>query len=165
MKFPLLASLLLLCVPMFTGCAIHKSVHPVQRGTKIQTIYVQHNDRVLMKECTNEIVSQLKTLGFDAVRYDGPRPPEAHHTLSYTGNWQWDMAMYLVYFQATLYEDGRELGTVSYDATRGGANMKKFGRTSEKMLPLLAQLLQDAERGSKSSPTATALGTPPPKAP
>ena len=56
------------------------------------------------------------------------------------------MAMYLTYFRATLYENGRVLGEVEYDAKMGGGNMKKFGKTAEKIRPLLTELLGKVER-------------------
>jgi hypothetical protein len=56
------------------------------------------------------------------------------------------MAMYLTYFHAKLYEDGRILGEVEYDAKMGGANMGKFGKTAEKIRPLLSELLQGVNR-------------------
>ncbi len=59
------------------------------------------------------------------------------------------MAMYLTYFEATLYEDGRVLGEVSYDAKMGGANMNKFGKTADKVKPLLLELLAKVNRGSE----------------
>jgi len=62
----------------------------------------------------------------------------------------WDMAMYLTYFHATLYEDGRVLGEVEYDAKMGGANFAKFGRTAEKIRPLLSELLQKADRSNNA---------------
>lgn len=140
-----------------SGCAISKNVHSVQKGTVLGTVYVAHNDRVLMKECTDEIVKQFKELGFDAKRYDGDRPTEAKYYMTYTANWTWDMAMYLTYFRGTLYDEGRVLGEIEYDAKMGGANMGKFGKTAEKLRPLLTQLLRDVER-SKAAPVAV-LGT------
>lgn len=139
------------CALFNSGCAISKNIQPVQKGTVISTIHVAHNDRALMKECTDEIVSQIAGLGFTAKRYDGERPKDAKHYLTYTANWQWDMAMYLTYFRATLYEDGRVLGEVEYDAKMGGANMGKFGKTAEKLRPLLMELLRNADRGKDAT--------------
>ncbi|MES2693297.1 MAG: Sbal_3080 family lipoprotein [Verrucomicrobiota bacterium] len=160
MKHPALLFLPLLLASLFaSGCAISKNVQSVQKGTAVQTIYVGHNDRVLMKDCTNEIVTQLKSLGFDAQRYDGDRPKEAKQYLTYTANWQWDIAMYLTYFRATLYDDGRVLGEAEYDAKMGGANLAKFGTTADKLKPLLTQLLANVERPSAT--TAPRMGTAP----
>ena len=56
------------------------------------------------------------------------------------------MAMYLVYFRGTLYEDDRVLGEVEYDAKMGGGNMGKFGKTKEKIRPLLTELVSKVKR-------------------
>lgn len=63
------------------------------------------------------------------------------------------MTMYIFYFEATLFEDFRLLGTAEYDARMGGANMGKFGSTADKIQPLLVQLLDPVPRG-----TAKAMG-------
>lgn len=159
MKMKLLASTigLALALALSSGCAISRNVQAVQRGTAIKTIYVAHNDRVLMKDCTNEIVTQITGLGFEGKRYDGDRPTDAKHYITYTANWTWDMAMYLTYFRATLYEEGRVLGEAEYDAKMGGANFSKFGKTSEKLRPLLMDLLKNVERVPHGS--APQLGT------
>lgn len=138
--------ILLILVVLNTGCAISQHVMPVDSGTKIKKIFVLNNERAHMKELVNEIVSQLKGLGFESESYQGDRPENAMHYITYTANWQWDMAMYLTYFKATLYEDGRVLGEVEYDARSGGGNMNKFGKTAEKIRPLLEELLSKVER-------------------
>jgi len=143
----------------FSGCAISKSVHAVERGNAIQTIYVAHNPRTLMNGFEPELVTQLKGLGFDAKVYENERPKEARHYLTYTANWTWDMAMYLNYLRATLYDEGRVLGEIEYDAKLGGANMGKFGKTEGKIRPLLMELLANAERAPKGA-TATVAGKP-----
>jgi hypothetical protein len=131
---------------MFSGCAISRSVTPVDSTASIRKIYVLNNEKVHMKELVNEVVDQLEELGFEYEAYSGDRPQDALHYLTYTGNWNWDMAMYLTYFRATLYEDGRVLGEVEYDAKMGGANMKKFGKTAEKIRPLMTELLEKVKR-------------------
>lgn len=67
------------------------------------------------------------------------------------------MAMYLTYFRGSIYEDGRLLGEAEYDAKMGGANMNKFGRTAEKLRPLLEEMLRSADRPRA---TATPMGNP-----
>lgn len=131
---------------VLSGCAISRHVTPVDSTASIRKIYVLNNDKVHMKELVNEIVDQLTQLGFESEAYSGDRPEEALHYLTYTGNWNWDMAMYLTYFRATLYEDGRVLGEVEYDAKMGGANMAKFGKTAEKIRPLIVELLEKVKR-------------------
>ena len=134
-----------ICLLLCSGCAITRNVQPVASGTQIDRIYVNKNPRVLMDGFHPEILSQIQSLGFEAVGYEGDKPKEARFYVTYTANWAWDMAMYLVYFRATLYDEGRVLGEVDYDAKMGGANMGKFGTTANKIRPLLTELLQNAK--------------------
>jgi hypothetical protein len=130
-------------VLLLSGCTIVRQVTPVQPGTEISKIYVEQNPALLMNGFAPEVVSQLQQLGFDAELYSKPRPASAKHYMDITANWAWDMAMYLTYFKATLFEEGRVLGTAEYDARMGGANMGKFGKTAEKIRPILAELMHN----------------------
>jgi len=143
-----------LFITFLSGCAISQDVQPVDSTEIIQKIYVKENPKVLMEGLLPEIVSQLNALGFESESYSGDLPENAHHYLTFTANWQWDMAMYLTYFRTTLYNQGRILGTAEYDAKSGGANMNKFGKTGEKIRPLLREMLDSARR----APTASPLG-------
>lgn len=138
-----------------TGCSIVRKVDAAPPGTTVGTIYVQRNANVHMSGLHDELLAQLKGLGFAVATYDGDRPKEARHVLSYTANWKWDMAMYLTYFQATLLDDSKVLGRVEYDANMGGGRPDKFGKTAEKIRPLLIDLLQNV---TKSPPPAPVLG-------
>lgn len=115
-----------------------------------------------MKGLHPELVAQLTALGFQVESFDTTRPKEATYWMTYTANWNWDMAMYLTYFQATLMEDWKVLGRAEYDARKGGGNMGKFGKTAEKIQPLLVDLFQNVKRGA---PNATAMGAPADKEP
>lgn len=147
-------TVLLILGAILSGCTIAKTATPIPPGTAVGTIYVQRNTNVHMEGLHDEIIEQLQGLGFDAKTTEGPRPAEAVHMLTYTANWRWDMAMYLVYFQATMLENSRILGQVEYDATRGGGRMDKFGKTAEKIRPLLQELLQNAEKAPAPSMAA-----------
>jgi hypothetical protein len=141
----------LLCLP---GCSIVKSVSAVQPGVTIDKIYVERNKNMHMEGLHPELLQQFRSLGFQVESYDGAPPAGAVYTFVYTANWNWDMAMYLTYFQGTLMENGKVLGRVEYDSRRGGANMGKFGKTAEKIRPLLIDLLSNATR-VKSNAAAT----------
>ena len=131
---------------MLSGCAISKHVTPVDSTVTISKIYVLKNDKVQYEQLVDEIVSQIETLGFDSESYEGDRPKEAQHYITYTANWTWDLAMYLTYFRATLYDDGRVLGEVEYDSKMGGLNLSKFGSAKEKIRPLMEELLAKVKR-------------------
>jgi hypothetical protein len=138
---------------VFSGCTIAKQVRAVPPGTQITKIYVENNPALHMDGLVPEVVAQIKKLGIDAESYSGTKPETAKHHMTITANWRWDMAMYLFYFEATLFEDHRLLGTAEYDARLGGANMGKFGSTADKIRPLLVQLLDPVPRA-----TAAAMG-------
>ena len=146
----------ILSIALLSGCTITQHVRPVTTGTPITKIYVQNNPAVHMRGLVPEVVTQLELLGYQAETFDGKPPAEAIHYMTVTANWRWDMAMYLVFFRAILFEDGKAIGSAEYDAMRGGANMSKFGSTAEKIRPLLEQMLHDAQR----PPRTASLGQP-----
>ncbi|HTJ79690.1 MAG TPA: Sbal_3080 family lipoprotein [Rariglobus sp.] len=150
------ALIVILLVAFTSGCTITQKVSPVTSGPTITTIYVQKNSNIHMEGLHPEILQQLTTLGFKVETFDTTRPKEATYWMTYTANWNWDMAIYLTYFQATLLEDGKVLGRAEYDARKGGANMGKFGKTAEKIRPLLMDLFQNVKRGTVE---ATSMGT------
>jgi hypothetical protein len=159
MKSPILRRIVgplcaFLALSFLSGCTIAKQVRAVPPGTQITKIYVEDNPSLHMEGLVPEVVAQIKKLGIDAESYTGIKPATAKHHMTITANWRWDMAMYLFYFEATLFEDHRLLGTAEYDARMGGANMGKFGSTADKIRPLLVQLLDPVPR-----PTATAMGS------
>lgn len=138
--------ILFVLIGLGSGCAISRNVMPVDSDVTIDKIFVLENEQVHMDEMDEEIVAQIRELGFESESYIGDRPDEARYYLTYTANWTWDMAMYLTYFSATLYDDGRVLGEADYDARSGGANPAKFGKTANKIRPLIEQLLSKVER-------------------
>ncbi len=148
-------SVILISVFLFAGCTISQNVSSVKTGTSIDKVYVLDNEKVQMDEMVVEIVKEIRELGFDSASYQGETPEQAKHYIHYTANWNWDMAMYLTYFKATLYENGEVLGEVEYDARKGGSNMGKFGKTREKIKPLLEELFSNVERPS----TISAMGS------
>lgn len=144
--------LLLSLITFLSGCAISQDVVSVDSGTTIEKIYVLENEKVHMEGLIVELLKQIEELGFKSEAYKGDRPEGIKHYLTYTANWNWDGAMFLTLFRATLYEDGRILGAVEYNSKMGRFNLNKFGRTAEKIRPLLEELLSNVERVSTVSP-------------
>jgi hypothetical protein len=144
----------LMLILFLQGCTISQHVIPVDSTKEISKIYLQKNDKVLMEEFHPELLKQLNELGFETESYSTDLPKETTYYMTYTANWMWDMAMYLYYFKATVYEQSREagfsklLGEAEYDARMGGGNMNKFGHTSDKIKPLLQELFAKVKRKS-----------------
>jgi hypothetical protein len=129
----------LLAASAIAGCAITQTVKPVTASGMSQ-ICVKNNPQVMMKEFANELRAQVERKGYKATTFDGERPSGCRHHMEYTANWRWDMAMYLVFADLRVYEDGLLVGQATYDAHGGGANMSKFGATSEKLQRLVDEL-------------------------
>jgi hypothetical protein len=140
----------------FSACSIAQKTTPAKVASPIEKIYLEHNPRVLMEGLHPEIEMQIKAMGIPVESFSGPQPAGARHVLSYTANWRWDMAMYLTYFEASLREDGRVIGTTVYDARSGGGRFDKFGPTADKIRPQLQQLLGPVR--SAPPPAAAPLG-------
>ena len=156
MKNQLIRALLILpLLVLATGCTINRKVSPIAPGTAIQTIAIQKNQKVLMDGFHPELVSQIEQLGFAVESYDRMPPESTPFHLVYTANWQWDMAMYLTYFQAIVMKDGKKIGEAEYDARRGSGRMDKFGGTADKIRPLLIDLFNEVDR-QKAATRSTA---------
>jgi hypothetical protein len=144
---------------LLAGCAVKTRVTPVGALPVVSTIYVENNPAVFMSGMLPEILGELRAQGFQAVSFDGPRPAAAVYSLTFTANWRWHWAMYLSYFRATFWQDGRVLGSAEYDARRVGPNPEKYGTTASKIRPLLTGLLKNAARPPAAGAPG-ALGAP-----
>ena len=61
-------------------------------------------------------------------------------TSTYTANWRWDVALYMVFADIKVYNNGQQSGRAMYDASRGGANLGKFIRGQTKITELVNEL-------------------------
>lgn len=145
-----------------TGCSISKTVKPVAAGTTIHTIHIVKNDDTLYKQSLlDEMQAIIHEAGCQTVIVSNSQPADAEHVLQYRANWAWDLAMYLTYFQATLYEQNSIIGEVEYDARKGGGRLDKFGSTESKVRPLLQKMLAGVDHSDASSTNAP-INTPDP---
>jgi hypothetical protein len=124
-------------------CIISRGVTPAAGVASLRHLCVVTNPAVHMDGLHPEIVSQLQGMGYSVSTVPVP-PMDGTVYLEYTANWKWDIAMYLSYFEATLKQQGSTLGAARYNARIGGMNPGKFGRTAEKIRPLLLQLMGKA---------------------
>ena len=124
---------------LIAGCAITQTVRPVTaRG--VTEICVKSNPKVMMAEFPAELRAQIEKKGIKTRMFDGDKPAACKHHLEYTANWRWDFAMYLVFAEINVYEDGLLVGQATYDAHSAGGRLDKFGATAEKLKGLLDQM-------------------------
>ena len=70
-------------------------------------------------------------------------------TATYTANWAWDLALYMVYAEIKVFYQGKLDGEAIYDARMGGANMNKFIDAEPKIRELVEQLIQQKQANNQ----------------
>lgn len=137
-----------------TGCSISQTVDPI-KPAQVSQVCVLDNKDILMDGFQPEVQRQIEAKNFPTKVYTGERPAECSHYLEYTANWQWDMAMYLTYAEFRVYDAKGLTGTAFYDARWGGGRLDKFGRTADKIRPLIDQLFGAVSVGPSLVPVQT----------
>lgn len=137
----LLATCLLLCQcnsPRYTGRA---------PASLPQSIAIVKNDKLHMSGMQPEVVKQVQDMGIATRLVDAP--PTTNETyMTFTANWSWDLAMYLRYFKADLYQNQQKVSGVEYKVT-SGLDLGKFGPTAEKIHPMLRKMILGVNPPSK----------------
>jgi len=95
------------------------------------------NDKLHMSGMQPEVVKQVQAMGIATTLVDAP-PATDEPYMTFTANWKWDMAMYLKYFKAELFQNQQKVSGVEYKAS--GMDLSKFGHTDEKIRPMLRKV-------------------------
>lgn len=144
-----LAVLLLLSV---SGCSIKQNVTPAAFDPVATPEICMIPDTGLRAGFHTVYREQLMRKGFK-IREMTPGTESAACALStrYTANWAWDLAMYMVYADIRVFQDGRQVGQATYDAKWGGGRLDKFIDAENKIIELTDQLFP------RGAPKAAAL--------
>jgi hypothetical protein len=121
------------------GCAIHQTVKPIEKLEDKQVCIVETPS---VKAGVLEAYKRALTAKGYVVKQlpQSASLVECPITSTYTANWRWDLALYMVYAEITVYNNGKPVGKATYDATRGGGNMNKFIDADKKISELVNQL-------------------------
>ncbi|RTR35939.1 hypothetical protein EKG38_24255 [Shewanella canadensis] len=133
-----------LIVFLSTACSIKQRIDPIQINNTA-VVCIQENPDVregFLKEM--EVVLKEKKIDYRIVR-ELNASNQCEWTATYTANWAWDLALYMVYAEIKVYHDGRLDGEAIYDARRGGANMSKFIDAEPKIRELIEQLIKQKQ--------------------
>ncbi|GIU20559.1 MULTISPECIES: Sbal_3080 family lipoprotein [unclassified Shewanella] len=137
---------------LFTSaCSIKQRVDPVhvnnnaevciQKNPDVREGFLEEMEKILAEKQINyRVVEQL-----DASL-------QCEWTATYTANWRWDLALYMVYAEIKVFHEGRLDGEAIYDARNGGANMNKFIDAEPKIRELIEQLIQQKQASVNWSP-------------
>jgi hypothetical protein len=122
-----------------TGCAITQNASPVTRVERHE-ICVIENPAVRM-DVFPSYKRALSNKGFLVTSLAADAPLDrCPLTTTYTANWAWDLAVYLVYANFKVYSKGELSGEATYNAKMGGLNLGKFIKGDEKIAELVDQL-------------------------
>jgi hypothetical protein len=126
---------------ILSGCTIHQQVNPVN-GKNIKSVSIIENTKVRGSYLT-ALETSIRKHGVEpSVVPSGTPTKDYPYVITYTANWAWDLTMYMIYTQITVYENGTEIGSAVYDAAGGGANSKKFINAEEKVDELVTALFE-----------------------
>jgi hypothetical protein len=129
----------ILIVCSLSACAIRQTVKPVERFDS-KLVCVVENPAVKY-DFLGAYKRALVNRGYSVRQLEpGASLIECPITSTYTANWRWDLAMYMVSADITVYNNGKPAGKATYDSTRAGMNTNKFIKAETKIIELVSQL-------------------------
>ncbi|SEO37796.1 hypothetical protein SAMN05428959_10790 [Duganella sp. CF517] len=132
-------TLLAAVAALSSGCAIQQTVKPVERFAD-KTVCIVDNPAV-REGFLIAYKQALEAKGFAAQKIAADASIiQCPITSTYTANWRWDLAMYMVYANIKVYNNGKPIGEVVYDAKSAGMNTAKFITADTKIKELVDQL-------------------------
>lgn len=140
---------LALGITTLSGCAIKQSVKPVERLDNPQVCIVL-NPAVSQGGFLTSYTRVLSEKGYTVEPLPAGSPVgQCAVTSTYTANWSWDLALYMVYAEIKVYKNGNLSGEAIYDARGGDANMGKFIKGEDKITELVNQLFPGPYKAEK----------------
>ncbi|SDT13229.1 hypothetical protein SAMN05216598_4092 [Pseudomonas asplenii] len=135
-------SVLLLClVSLITGCSIKQQVTPVDFAANPAALICVIPADGVRESFTEAYGNALKGKGFTVqVLPSVSNPQNCPLSSTLLGRWSWDMAMYLSEVEIKVYQNGREVGSATYNSRRGSFRMDKFISAENKLKELTDQL-------------------------
>lgn len=131
-----LAITLLLC-----GCSIVQTVNPITLSSNepreiclVENPDVHHD---FLATYRNALANKNLTV---QMLPPGSAVGTCQLTSTYSANWHWDLALYLVYADLKVYRNGRPEGEALYDSRAAGLNTNKFVNAAAKIQELTDQL-------------------------
>lgn len=124
-----------------SGCSIKQNVTPATLAAPSSNEICMIPAQGLREGFHNAYREQLQQKGFRVVeKAPGSSTSSCPLATAYTANWAWDLAMYMVYADIRVFQNGRQVGHANYDAKMGGGRMDKFIDAENKIAELTNQL-------------------------
>lgn len=126
-------------VTLLSACTIVQTVEPTDLPPGDELCIIENTD------VREGFLKEVKAvLGEMDIRYrvtDAAAAQEqCEWTMTYTGNWSWDLALYMSYAQIRVYRNGLLDGEAIYDASGGSGSLGKFIDAETKIRELMDEL-------------------------
>ena len=137
-----------LCLALLTGCSIKQQVDPAKLNPELSPEICLIPASGVRGGFTVAYSEALESKGF-AVRTlpAGISPTRCQIATTYTGIWNWDMALYMSFADIRVYEHGRQVGKAVYDSRGGAGRPDKFISAESKIVELTDQLFPTGAGG------------------
>src|SRR5690606_27828253 len=136
------------------GCSIKQNVTPAAFEAPTTTRICMIPAQGLRAGFHKAYREQLLRKGFTVQEHAANASPSGCAlSTRYTANWAWDLAMYMVYADIQVFQDGKRVGQATYDAKWGGGRLDKFIDAEDKITELTDQLFP------QGAPQPISLGT------
>lgn len=130
-----------LSAALVTGCSIKQTVTPASIDKPSSREICMIPAKGLRQGFHTTYRDLLEQKGFTARELrPGASPSSCPLSTTYVGNWAWDLALYMVYADIKVYQDGHQVGHANYDAKWGGGRPDKFIDAENKIAELTEQL-------------------------
>lgn len=120
-------TILILLALLSSACSIKQHVTPLTYTEDTEKkICIVDNPKV-RPGFVHEYRTSLTGKGFEVQMLEPSSSLNScEFTSTFTANWAWNMALYMVYAEIKVYKNAAPSAEAVYDARHGGANMNKF---------------------------------------
>ena len=142
-----------LMLMLLSGCSIKQQVDPADLTATLAPDICLIPGKGVREGFTTAYGDALRDKGFSVhTLHMGASPSRCPLSSTYTGNWSWDLAMYMSYADIRVYERGRQVGKAIYDSRSGGSRPDKFISAESKIIELTDQLFPTGASGLGQTP-------------
>jgi hypothetical protein len=124
-----------------TACSITQKIEPVAQP--LSALCVEKNNDILMDDYLSIIEKNLSELNVPSKSVAPHEEKDCQNILRYHANWQWDIAMYLVYADFRVSHGDIQIGYAEYSSEWGDFRPDKFGTTEGLVKPILKSLFRN----------------------
>lgn len=140
---------------LVSGCSIKQQVDPASLNSALPPDICLIPGKGVREGFTTAYGDALTNKGFSVrTLHAGANPSQCPLSTTYTGNWSWDLALYMSYADIRVFERGQQVGKAVYDARSGSGRLDKFISAESKIAELANKLFPTGASGLGRVPAA-----------